>query len=112
MTTRPILIAALVSVDEESGTVVRSIRSNTNSNLGMFQGAITKERARERLFKVMADDLVLEGEPVKIGPIAAIHGHPNTGWPALKATKTSGCMSLWLLVIILGCAGVIALTSL
>lgn len=99
MTTRPLLIAALVSVDEESGTVLRLIRPSLNLNLGVFQGNLNKERARECLFKAISHALSLEGQPVKIGAINDIHGHPNTGWPVKKIKKRAGCMSAILLFL-------------
>jgi hypothetical protein len=111
MTTRPLLIAALAKVDDESGTAVRMIRGSVNMNRGMFQGPITRERARERLFSEIARALSLEGEPMKIGSIEEIHGHPNTGWPARKTKKSSGCLNLLLLTLALLSCVVVSLVQ-
>lgn len=71
-------------------------------NLGTYMGAEEADAARSKLFEVVAKHLQLTGEPVKIGPIAAIHGHPETGFPA-KAAPKKGCFGLLLAV-----AGVLA----
>ena len=51
-------------------------------NLGTYDGPIDVDSVRAHLFAIIGDRLQVDGEPIKIGPISAIHGHPNTGWPA------------------------------
>ena len=71
-------------------------------NLGEFDGYLSRESAREKLFGVVRDQLNLEGSPEHIGNIRAIHGHPETGWPSIKATpKNSGCLGMLIFIAII-----------
>ncbi len=45
--------------------------------------------------------LLLEGEPLKIGTISDVHGHPNTGWPAQEQKKSGGCLSVVATIVVL-----------
>lgn len=65
-------------------------------NLGNFDLPLSADSARECLFDIIRGALHLRGDPVRIGTIADIHGHPNTGWPAQPKAKTggSGCLVL------------------
>lgn len=51
-------------------------------NLGSYEGPLTVEAVRQHLMKVVQVHLTPAGVAVMIGPIAAIHGHPETGWPS------------------------------
>ena len=72
-------------------------------NFGEFEQDVTADAAREAFFTLIAERLSLHGEPIRIGPIAAVYGHPNTGWPADEATekgdKKSGCLGLLIIPI-------------
>jgi hypothetical protein len=57
-------------------------------NLGDFQGELTRDSARRYFLNVLKSHFSLEGEPVKIGVIADVYGHPNTGWPAKEDKKS------------------------
>ena len=78
-------------------------------NLGEFDGFVTADTARECFFNVIRSQLGLVGDPVWIGAIKDVYGHPGTGWPAdnrsFGASKKSGCAavvaSLAALVILL-----------
>jgi len=64
-------------------------------NFGKYDKSLTLEHARNHLLKSIGSSLSLSGDPVKIGNILAVYGHPNTGWPAQEAKKTSfGCLSI------------------
>jgi hypothetical protein len=75
--------------------IVGVFKSEGRFNLGEFDGYISKESAREKLFEVARDHLNLTGSPQHIGNIRAIHGHPETGWPPItKAPRNSGCLGV------------------
>lgn len=62
-------------------------------NLGLFSEAVTVDNARRHFFAIIRDRLRLPGEPVHIGPIASVYGHPETGWEALSPKpKGLGCL--------------------
>ena len=67
-------------------------------NLGQFDGLVTADSARERFFDVIRTELNLVGEPVRIGVIKDMYGHPDTGWPADTTSSTSskktGCLAM------------------
>lgn len=77
-------------------------------NFGGYHEPLTAERARNHLLRVLGERLPVDGEPVKIGDIAAIHGHPNTGWPAgepaVPPRKPAGCLGCVLILIGAVCA--------
>lgn len=68
------------------------------TNRGNFDGFVTAESARECFFNVIRSQLGLIGEPVRIGAIRDIYGHPDTGWPAdtesPKVSRKSGCSGM------------------
>jgi hypothetical protein len=78
-------------------------------NLGVFDNMVSADSARQCFFNVIRSELGLTGDPVPIGSIKDVYGHPDTGWPAdtgpSKALKKSGCLvaiaSLVALVIII-----------
>lgn len=55
-------------------------------NLGSYEGPLDLNAARQHLMNVVQEHLSPSGSAVKIGPIVAIHGHPDTGWPAQPAS--------------------------
>lgn len=67
-------------------------------NLGEFDGFVTADTARECFFNVIRSQLGLTGDPVRIGTIKDVYGHPDTGWPAdsglAGASKKSGCTAV------------------
>lgn len=54
-------------------------------NLGVYRGPITVEAARDHLFEIVRQHLNLQGDPVRIGTIDTVYGHPDTGWPARES---------------------------
>ena len=107
---RPILVATLEQMDYAAaarmmGTQVinsSNIRmqhgapvvqgfftAETHFNLGDFDGALTRDSARRYFLNFVKRHLSLEGEPVKIGSIADVHGHPDTGWPGQEKNKVA-----------------------
>ncbi len=77
-------------------------------NRGTYDGPDDVDSVRERLFEIIAEHLQPVGEPVKIGPIAAIHGHPNTGWPPPPTAKKGGCFGAIVLALAIALAQVLA----
>lgn len=73
--------------------------ASSHLNMGGYEGALEIDAVRQRLFAVIADHFHPVGEAVRIGPISAIHGHPDTGWPAQK--KKGGCMSAVVALLLL-----------
>jgi hypothetical protein len=63
-------------------------------NLGHFQGFLTLDSARDYFLDLIQRQLSLVGEPVRIGAIRDIYGHPNTGWPAEEKKKSRGCLGV------------------
>ena len=68
--------------------------AETRSNLGYFHGELTRDSARSHFLNLIRQHLSPTGEPVRIGAMSNVHGHPNTGWPAQKEKKSSGCLSV------------------
>lgn len=73
--------------------------ASSHLNMGGYEGALEIDAVRQRLFSIIADHFHPVGEAVRIGPISAIHGHPDTGWPAQK--KKGGCMSAVMALLLL-----------
>jgi hypothetical protein len=85
-------------------TMIGLFSSSGHENHGIYRGADDFGSVRERLFSIIAERIQPSGEPVQIGPISAIHGHPSTGWPAVPKKKT-GCFSIFLLGLLLAIIG-------
>ncbi len=81
-----------LGMDGDSPYVLGMFTASNRFNLGNYDGPDDVDSVRSCLFEIIAERLQPEGEPVMIGPIAAIHGHPNTGWPAQAQTKKGGCL--------------------
>ena len=77
-------------------TMIGLFSSTTRSNLGIYNGQDDISSMRDHLFSIIAERIHPDGDPVQIGAISHIHGHPSTGWPAL-AKKNSGCVFLFIL---------------
>ena len=119
---RPVMVATLEKADYQKilekmrgmGTDTSSINMPSDSplmiglfdatkrkNLGNYLGDVNREAASETFFKIIGSELALDGTPTKIGRIADIFGHPDTGWPFEKPSSQStsnqtkkGCLSL------------------
>lgn len=66
-------------------------------NFGEFDGFVTADTARECFFKIIRSQLGLTGDPVRIGTIKDVYGHPGTGWPAdsgFPTLKKRGCTAV------------------
>jgi hypothetical protein len=83
----------------DSPPVLGMFTAASRFNLGSYDGPTDVDSVRDQLFAIIGERLQAYGEPVKIGPISAIHGHPNTGWPAL-APKKGGCAGLLLVAVV------------
>jgi len=70
-------------------------------NLGDFQGDLNRDSARRYFLNLIGSHLSLEGEPVMIGAIADVHGHPNTGWPDQEKKKSAGCLSVLVALVLI-----------
>lgn len=55
--------------------------ANEHINFGPYRNLIDVDSVREELFNLINDMMTIDEEPVKIGSIADIYGHPMTGWP-------------------------------
>lgn len=66
------------------------------ANLGRYNGPLNANAARKCFFDVIRSQLGLAGNPVLIGSIEDVYGHPNTGWPAMQnhpdSSRKSGCL--------------------
>lgn len=90
--------------------VVGVFHGGGRANLGEFDGVVSADSARERFFAVIRSQLGLSGEPVRIGTIKDVFGHPNTGWPAQseppppskKNRRSIGSLALlaWMLLLV------------
>jgi hypothetical protein len=81
--------------------------SSGHGNHGIYNGADDIASIRTRLFSIISESIKPHGEPIQIGAISDIHGHPSTGWPALPRKKT-GCMSIFILGLLLAITGLAA----
>lgn len=66
-------------------------------NLGAFEGLVTADTARECFFNAIRSRLGLVGDPIRIGTIKDVYGHPDTGWPAdsgLAGAPKGGCAAV------------------
>lgn len=90
----------LASIPSGLGPPVLGVfTASSHLNMGGYEGTLEIDSVRQRLFSVIADHFHPAGEAVRIGPISAIHGHPDTGWPAQK--KKGGCMSALVALLLL-----------
>ena len=130
---RPVLVATLECMDYAAAAKMMGVQgldlsgmgltgdapvvqglftAETRLNLGDFQGELNRDSARRYFLSLIKRHLSLEGEPVKIGTIADVHGHPNTGWPVQEKKKSAGCLSvLAALVVIITPVGIWAFIS-
>ena len=109
---RPILVATLEMMDYAAAAKIQglspeltSLLGETNSsqytkglfsaglhfNKGLYKGGDSLEAMRSELFAMLGASLNPEGSPKKLGPLSAIHGNPETGWPA-KTKSSKGCL--------------------
>ena len=61
-----------------------------------------KESVIKFFFNLMRKELFLDDEPLKIGKMNDVHGHPETGFPVKKSVKTRnnpGCLSVVILIV-------------
>jgi hypothetical protein len=86
-----------LGLGESKSTVHGLFTAGAHLNFGDYNGPLTLDAARERLFDCLRSHLSLSGEPIKIGVMQDVHGHPNTGWPpqAIKPRK-AGCLGVCL----------------
>jgi len=79
--------------------VVGVFSASGRLNLGAYDGLVTAESARSHFFTVIRSLLALSGEPVQIGTINDIYGHPNTGWTSPRETVPTSSRKTWWLLI-------------
>lgn len=113
---RPILVATLEQIDYRNAAKMMGVRetemlsslglaetppvvqglfeAGTRYNLGNYDGDLTRNSARQYFLNLVGRTLSPEGEPVKIGAISDVHGHPNTGFPAQDRKSPKGCLSV------------------
>ena len=74
-------------------------------NLGTFDELLSRDSAREKFFEVIRSELNPDGEPILIGEIRSIYGHPETGWSELLYSQgksgKGGCFGVLLVSSIL-----------
>lgn len=81
--------------------MVGVFRAGNRGNLGELDDFLTKDSARTKFFDVIRSELVPEGEPILIGNIQSIHGHPETGWAPIEADKKKGgCLNVFIAIAI------------
>jgi hypothetical protein len=118
---RPILVATLERMDYDAamkmfgltdGEMANGTSGNyapvvkglfcggTHSNLGDYEGPISKDGAREYFMDLIRNELNPSGKPVQIGVMNDVHGHPQTGWPA-KEKKKSGCLPVLIALMLI-----------
>ncbi len=117
---RPVLVATLEQMDyaaaakmmgadgidisdmgRDAHIVLGLFTAELRLNLGNFQGDMNRDSARRYLLNLIGSHLSLKGEPVMIGTIADVHGHPNTGWPEQEKKKSVGCLSVLVALVLL-----------
>ena len=112
---RPILVATLEQMDYAAVAEMMDLQDFDVNSLGMqgeaqivqglftagghfhlgnFEGTVTLNKVRSYFLNLIKSRLSLEDEPVKIGVIANIYGHPNTGWPVRENKRGSGCLAV------------------
>jgi len=87
--------------DKGTPYVLGVFTSASRFNLGNYQGPDDVDSVRKCLFEIIEERLQPVGEPVMIGPIASIHGHPNTGWPSLPKGRKAGCLGIVTLAVMM-----------
>ena len=93
MGARSVALSAIAS--SEDGPVMKGLfTADARLALGEFDDELTRDSARDQILNLIRRHLALVGEPVKIGAMADVHGHPSTGWPAQEETKPSGCLTV------------------
>lgn len=89
-------------VDGKGTLMIGAFTSEKRVNLGELDGFLSQDSAREKFFEVIRSQLDPEGLAKQIGGIRSIYGHPETGWPPIKAkSQKTGCLGIFLLLIIL-----------
>lgn len=58
------------------------LNGSTRSNLGHFEGDLSLDAMRKRLFNLIPKFLPVTGEPIRIGVMHDALGHPSTGLPS------------------------------
>jgi len=93
---RPVLVATLekLTIPGPNPIVRGCFKGGLRMNQGTFEDELTQDNARRALLETVRGSLGLTGEPVKIGVISDVYGHPNTGWPAQEKTAKGGCLSV------------------
>ncbi len=73
--------------------IVRGLFSaGVRLNLGNFEEVLTRDSARAYFLDLMREQFSLEGEPLAVGTIQEIYGHPETGFP--ESMKTDAAREL------------------
>ena len=108
---RPVLVATLERMTLSPPTpIVRGcFKAGIRMNQGTFEEELTQDNARRALLAAVRQSLGLSGEPVKIGTIADVYGHPNTVWPAQKKAAPGGCLTV--LAVVGACLSVLLLAA-
>jgi hypothetical protein len=85
-------------------------------NLGRYNGPLSADAVRSLFFSTIRQQLGLQNEPVRIGTIESVYGHPNTGWSAAVAAQNDNGKGrlavLCLLAAAILCVGAILLALL
>lgn len=114
---RPILVATLeivdyaatldmmgvkgVEVPKEYTSVVKGLfTAESRLNLGEFLDELSRDSARKYFLGLVREYLTLEDEPIKIGVIDSVHGHPDTGFSAQTKENSNGWLSAIVILII------------
>ena len=70
-----------IGTDGKGPLILGHFHNKGRDNLGPYDGSVTRDEMRKRLFDLVPAYLPVHGEPIQIGTIRDAMGHPSTGLP-------------------------------